>query len=169
MTRRTLIPFLVIAAVCATSADQRTTAEDRRKQRCENLRFIVQSEVDFATFTATGTVSGGLNGTIHFVGDATSVAAIAAEILPPTRDALSFTGEAVFRTNRGSLTTRHVGVFQPGPFGSGVEFGTIVAGTDQFAGAAGTLSFAVSSDDTGTRFLEFGFGRICRPAPDDHK
>lgn len=163
MTTRTLIPFFVIAAVCTTAAAQRATAEDRGGQRCQNLRFIVQTEVDLATFTAKGTVSGGLSGTIHFVGDVTSVAPIVAANLPPTRDALSFTGEATFHTNRGSLTTRHVGVFQPGPFGSGVEFGTIVAGTEHYAGASGVLSFAVSSDETGTKFVEFGVGSICRP------
>ena len=59
------------------------------------------------------------------------------QLLPPTRDTLSFTGEPAFFTEDGSITTRNVGVFQPGPFGVGLEFGTVIAGTGKYAQATG--------------------------------
>jgi len=134
---------------------------------CEDIEIALQTIVDFNTFTAVGTVSGDLKGTVEFVGDVTSVAPVTGQLLPPTRDAISFTGEVTFFTKHGSITTRNVGVFQPGPFGVGVEFGTVIAGTGKYAEATGIISFAVASDETGTRFSENGRGTICTPDEDD--
>lgn len=163
MKTQRILALLLSATAWATLGLEAAHADSRRDPRCRTVRFILHTKVDFASFTATGTATGGLHGTVRFVGDATSVRPVEGEVLPSTRPALSYTGELTLRTPTGSLTTRNVGVFEPGPFGSGVEFGTIIGGTGRFADSEGVLSFAVSGDAGGMKFVEFGFGRICRP------
>lgn len=128
---------------------------------CEEIWVKIASEVDFATFTAQGMVSGDLEGSIAFVGDTSSPTPILASFLPPLREAVSFTGDLTLVTEDGSITTRNVGVFEPGPFGVGVEFGRVISGSGKYSGATGIFFFAVESDETGSHFSETGQGTIC--------
>jgi hypothetical protein len=138
-----------------------SVSAEAKDAKCKEVRIELKTTVDFTNFTATGIVSGSLNGTVVFAGDPTSVAPITAEFMPPIRDAIAFTGELTMFTDDGSLTTRNVGVFEPGPSGVGVEFGTVIGGTGDYAGASGKIFFAVQGDDTGNNFSEVGLGIIC--------
>ena len=97
------------------------------------------------TFTAFGLVpSAGLPG-----------------IVPETT--VSFAGERVMRTERGTLTLSAVGVFDTAPTAMGEfdELETVIGGTGRFAGATGTLHLFGRSTADGSGFLGNIRGEIC--------
>jgi hypothetical protein len=120
------------------------------------------SVLDPENFTTAGEVkSGVLKGTTHFAGDPEAVTPIESEDSPPLNPTVSYTGDLVFTTNKGSLTTRSVGVFELGPFGRGAQFDRVIAGTGGFAGASGFLYFTFLTDETGSAFSSTITGEVC--------
>ena len=129
---------------------------------CKNIKATLRTTADFETFTATGTVSGDLKGTIQFTGDASSLTPISSETFPPLNPStLSFTSELDFITKKGTITTRGVGVSEIGPLGVGTELHQIIAGTERYENATGTFYLAVKADETGANFIEHLTGQIC--------
>jgi len=129
---------------------------------CKDIEATLYTTADFETFTAQGTIVGDLDGTISFTGDANSLSQISSETFPPVNPAtFSFTSEVDFITNKGTITTRGVGLAEIGPSGSGTELHQILGGTGRYENATGTFYLRVKADATGANFVEELTGRIC--------
>lgn len=143
-------------------------ADDEHDCGCTDIEATLFSVVDFATFTAEGTIVGDLEGAISFTGDPTSVTPVSGDNFPPLDPTTSaFTSRLVITTEAGTLTTRGVGIAEFSPPGVGAEFHRIIGGTGTFVGSTGTLYFNVEGDASGQRFTEAVTGQICTPCDDD--
>jgi hypothetical protein len=148
----------------------KTAAEDDEDCGCRDIEATLFSSADFNTFTAEGTIVGDLEGSISFTGDPNSVSQITSQTFPPLNPTTSsFTSQLEITTDEGAFTTRGVGVAEFGPFGVGVEFHHLIAGTGAFSEATGTLYFNVVADETGANFVEDVSGEICTPCGSDER
>lgn len=144
-------------------------SEQKNDCGCQEIEATLFTTADFETFTAGGTIVGDLNGTIAFTGDANSLSQISSETFPPVNPStFSFTSKVDYVTERGTITTRGVGVAGLGPSGEGTEMHTIISGTERFENATGTFFLRVKADETGGNFVEQLTGQLCvvRPACD---
>ena len=131
--------------------------------QCHKINTTIISLADFSTFTTQGEIkSGFLKGTTKFIGDALSLTQITSTVSPPVVPfTSSYTGDLKITTKRGTLTTRGVGIFEPGPFGLGTQFDRVISGTGLFDGADGYLFFNFETDDTGGVFTGSVIGEVC--------
>jgi hypothetical protein len=104
---------------------------------CEEIEASQTVTADLSTFTTTGTIRGDLKGTTQFTGDATSLMPVTGTILPPLNPRPSRIPGLVITTQKGTLTTRSMGMFEIVPFGTGTQFDRVIAGTGKFQGATG--------------------------------
>jgi hypothetical protein len=131
--------------------------------QCHKINTTITSLADFSTFTTQGEIkSGFLKGTTEFIGDPLSLTLITITPSPPVVPfTSSYTGDLTITTRKGTLTTRGVGIFEPGPFGLGTQFDRVISGTGLFDGADGYLFFNFETDDTGAVFTGSVSGEVC--------
>ena len=110
------------------------SCQGEAKMECEEIEASQTVTADLSTFTTTGTIRGDLKGTTQFTGDATSLTPITGTVSPPLNPTFSYTGNLVITTQKGTLTTRSVGMFEIVPFGTGTQFDRVIAGTGKFQG-----------------------------------
>ncbi len=107
------------------------------------------------TFSGTITQGGQLNGTVQ---------AVFTSVFTPTPDptTFSFTDTLSLTTNKGSLSTRNIGIFDvaAGLFGA-IDRIDPNAGTGDFAGATGVLYLNGKTTDGGATFQAEITGEIC--------
>ncbi|MEP6730868.1 MAG: hypothetical protein ABJE10_09530 [bacterium] len=146
------------AVACDASSPDPTQVNDR----CHEINAIQTVMADFSNFTTAGVIkSGFLAGTTKFTGDASSLTQLASTTASPVRPISSFTGGLLITTPNGTLTTRSVGLFEPGPFGRGTQLDRVIAGTGQYGGADGSLYFTFEADSTGSAFTSSVVGEVC--------
>lgn len=127
------------------------------KGQCHQINTTQTSVID-ASFKAVGEFKSGLlKGTSTFEGDLDSVK----QIPGPSVTTVSYAGILEITTDKGTLTTRGVGVFETGPFGIGVQFDRVIGGTGLFAGATGFLYYTFTGDASGAAFTSVVSGEIC--------
>lgn len=128
------------------------------KGQCHAINTTQTSVANFADFTTVGEFKSGiLKGTSKFTGDQASVTLIPG----PATPTVSYTGILEITTDKGTLTTRGVGVFETVPFGIGAQFDRVIGGTDRLAGATGFLYYTFKADGTGAAFTSVVSGEIC--------
>ena len=130
---------------------------------CEEVSGTLTSTANFVNFTTQGTISGSLEGSTFFTGDAHSLAPVTSSSSPPLNPTDAYTGDLAITTKKGVLETRSVGVFELVPNGLGTEFDRVLSGhsTGKFSGATGHLFFKFRSDATGSAFTSTYTGEIC--------
>ena len=108
------------------------------------------------------TGSGLLKGPNTFTASGLAAAAGLARIEPETL--VSFAGERVITTPRGTLTLHAVGVFDTAPTAAGEfsELEKVMGGTGRFAGATGTLHLFGQATADGAGFHGAIIEEICR-------
>jgi hypothetical protein len=101
-------------------------------------------------------------GSNTFTASGLAAAAGLAGIEPETL--VSFAGERVITTRRGTLTLHAVGVFDTAPSAAGEfsELEKVIGGTGRFAAASGTLHLFGQATLDGTGFEGAIVGEICR-------
>jgi hypothetical protein len=131
--------------------------------QCHKIHTTQTAVADFAKFTTAGEITSGLlKGTTTFTGDPASLTQITSTVFPPVEPLTSsYTGKIEITTQKGTLTTRSVGVFEGVAFGVGVQFDRIIGGTGVFEGADGVLFFQFEADHTGGAFTSSVRGEIC--------
>jgi len=126
--------------------------------------ITTQSASLLPPFNTEGEVKSGiLKGSTNFTGDESSITPISDLTTPPfsSGGVVSYTGELLFTTRKGTLTTQGVGVFELGPFGRGNQFDRVIEGTGEFDGATGFLYFDFEADESGNNFASTVTGTIC--------
>jgi hypothetical protein len=129
--------------------------------KCKEIKATQAVIADLSTFTTTGAIRGDLKGTTQFTGDATSLAPISGLALPPLNPTFSYTGDLVITTQKGTLTTRSVGMFEFVPFGAGAQFDRVIGGTGKFQGATGLLYFTFRANGDLSGFTSSVTGELC--------
>ena len=157
VTRLVFVGLIVLAGGILLSSQARADGQ------CHMINTTITSVADFSTFTTEGEIkSGFLKGTTVFIGDALSLTQITSTVSPPVVPfTSSYTGDLKISTKKGTLTTRGVGIFEPGPFGLGTQFDRVISGTGLFDGADGYLFFNFETDDTGVVFTGSVSGEVC--------
>jgi len=126
--------------------------------QCHKINTTQMSVINPSDFTTVGEFKSGiLKGTSKFTGDQASVTPIPGPAVPT----VSYTGILEITTNKGTLTTRGVGVFETAPFGIGTQFDRVIGGTGLFAGATGFLYYTFTGDASGAAFTSVVSGEIC--------
>jgi hypothetical protein len=153
---RVALAALVAAWVAAPSAGAAS--------RCEPVSGTLTSTANFSNFTTSGTISGALNGTTFFRGDASSLAPVTGTSSPTLNTTDHYTGDLTITTRQGVLVTRSVGVFEFAPNGLGTQFDHVLGeqSTGRFAGATGQLYFNFVANSTVSGFSSTYTGQICR-------
>ncbi|MGH3104651.1 MAG: hypothetical protein ACRDN6_11220 [Gaiellaceae bacterium] len=146
---RLFLCVLLGALVAAGSAQADGSLDDDLD--CRRVSAVgVGQDLGGGNTTATITRDGLLKGTTAAHFDITGGA-------PPE---LTFTGTVVFTTKRGTLTVSIAGTFNVAT-GAFAATGPVTGGTEAFAGASGSLSFAGVEDLTTGRFTETVTGTVC--------
>jgi hypothetical protein len=122
------------------------------------------STANFNNFTTSGTISGDLEGTTFFQGDASSLTPVSGNTAPPLNPTDHYTGDLTITTRQGTLVTRSVGVFEFAPNGLGTQFDRVLSerSTGKFTGATGQLYFNFVANSTLSGFASTYTGQICR-------
>jgi hypothetical protein len=151
------IRLLVVLGLVVTSLLLIAHDPVEAKGQCHQIN-TTQTSVIGTGFKAVGEFKSGLlKGPSEFIGEEASVAPIPG----PSRPTASYTGILTITTNKGTLTTRGVGVFETDPFGIGVQFDRVIGGTGLFAGATGFLYYTFTGDASGVAFTSVVSGEIC--------
>jgi hypothetical protein len=132
-TRRLITPVAVVLTLCLFSSEHTTSAQSALSN-CRNVRGIL-SEVSNANCTTGGITNGGiLNGS-------TKLIFTSGVLATPDPTTVSYTDDFTVTTNRGTLKTNNVGLFDFAN-GSFTEIARIDpnASSGRFAGATGVLS-----------------------------
>jgi hypothetical protein len=138
-----LIAYAVI--VCAIHVTPAVAEDDGGRCKQVRARFMNTIVTEDCTspvgLCTAGVLTGSrlLNGPNTFTAFGLAPSAGLPGIVPETT--VSFAGERVMRTERGTLTLSAVGVFDTAPTAMGEfdELETVIGGTGRFAGATGTL------------------------------
>jgi len=132
--------------------------------RCQTLKGTLTSTANFTNFTTSGTISGDLEGSTFFQGDASSLTPVTGTTSPPLNPTDHYTGDLTITTKLGVLVTRSAGVFEFAPNGLGTQFDRVLSdrSTGRFAGATGQLYFNFVADSTLSGFSSTYTGQICR-------
>ena len=154
-----------MAGVVATAANPSSADADAS---CQDVHGRIVAQVttencDSAVFLCTqGTItgSGPLNGASFFTTLALAPGAGLSPLVPATT--LSYTGDLVITTKRGTLTLRDVGLAD---FAGAVftELDYVTSGTGKFAGATGTWFISGFVTGGGTGFDGDFDGQLCVP------
>ena len=132
-------------------------------EKCHKINTM-QTATLVPPFNTEGEVKSGiLKGSTNFTGDEDSITPISGLTSPPFSGdgVVSYTGELLITTKKGTLTTQGAGVFELGPFGRGNQFDRVIDGTEEFEGATGFLYFDFEADAEGTTFTSSVTGEIC--------
>ena len=159
-----MVVSLVVAGILVVVGTLLMATEPvEAKGQCHKINTTLTSVADLAAFTTEGVIkSGFLKGTTQFTGDPVSLSLITSVPSPPVEPlTFSYTGALTITTDKGTLTTRSVGVFEGVPFGLGSQFDRVVGGTGIFEGAKGNLFYNFEADDMGQAFVSAVSGEIC--------
>lgn len=152
------ISILFVIGLVATGVLLIVPDQAAAQGQCHKINTTQTSVINPSDFTTVGEFKSGiLKGVSKFTGDQASVTPIPGPAVPT----VSYTGILEITTNKGTLTTRGVGVFETAPFGIGTQFDRVIAGTERFAGATGFLYYTFKADGTGTAFTSVVSGEIC--------
>lgn len=157
------VTSILFAGILVVTGVILLSSQANAKGQCHKINTTITSLADFSAFTTQGKIkSGFLQGTTEFTGDPLSLTPINSAVSPPVVPGTSaYTGDLKITTKKGTLTTRSVGVFEPGPFGLGTQFDRVISGTGLFDGADGYLFFNFETDDTGVVFTGSVSGEVC--------
>jgi hypothetical protein len=114
-------------------------------EKCHKIN-TTQTATLVPPFNTEGEVESGiLKGSTNFTGDEDSITPISGLTSPPfsADGVVSYTGDLLFTTGKGTLTTRGVGVFELGPFGRGNQFDRVIDGTEEFEGLPGSSTLTL--------------------------
>jgi hypothetical protein len=148
---------LFVIGLIATGLTLIAPDQAQAKGQCHKINTMQTSVID-ASFKAVGEFKSGLlKGTSTFEGDLDSVK----QIPGPSVTTVSYAGILEITTDKGTLTTLGVGVFETVPSGIGVQFDRVLSGTGLFAGATGFLYYTFTGDASGAAFTSVVSGEIC--------
>lgn len=153
MATRTKLSIVasVVLLLCVFAPMEATGASPKCKPVRADQRVTITGP---ATTEGTITNGGILNGTTR----ATFTSAFTPT---PDPNAFSFTTTLTITTNKGTLTTSDVGVFDTAR-GVFADIARVSGGTGDFAGATGTL-FITGTTTDGVHFDDEITGTLCRP------
>jgi hypothetical protein len=158
---RRLIGVIVLVLLFMARGRMILSNPAETEMECREIEATQTVTADLSTFTTRGGIRGDLRGTTQFTGDSTSLVPVSGTFSPPLNPTLVYTGDLVITTNKGTLTTRGVGVFENVPFGSGSQFDRVIAGTGRFRDATGILHFSFRANGDLSGFTSSVTGTLC--------